>query len=896
MKNNKKLILFLLILTVITVSLVVTTLANEGKDAKDGFVVESTSISTKQAADITAAVKSSHPNNALTSIGPSNNIATGHTADILNTYVVTNVKASNKYLALHNNNSPTGVYLDMFINKLVTYNSSVEQYIVYDFDMARLGDTHASAAVSSITRSSDNKTAYFCSGYYLSTYTNSFPLDTMTHVTVIYDFNSNKSYLYANNTLLGSLDNGVMSAQGHSLWKSGATMNHNSVRLMNPLINQAIDNVTARYITNDASLKGALGSSLSSWSGAIYNESYVFPEVCAIATFNGENIYFEEVLAEKLATAVEDDSFCDVEILRPFDTALLVNRNATIETNGLKCSINIGNNAIQTANGTTITVKTAGLSATTTVSIPSIYQSGMVFQRGEPITVRGYCKSEGSEIKVTLGDITLTAVTDKNGEWEATFESMEAVKGLTLTVEQLGTLDGVAPLSYTNIDVGDVFLLSGQSNMDYNVQYMEDYEELKANADNYHNLRGYLSDNTYRHGEDGYGKGTWYTLTSETIGCFPATGYAMLTKLAAAIDEDVTIAIVEASFPGSIIKTWIDADVYYEKYGKDTNYTTYEKYLAFYKQNGRCPTSSSELTGWIGKSYQQVLASCFDSIIAPLEGYRVKAVVWDQGSGDLGRINEYADHYALLQDSFNATLRTENVPFIMHNLVPRALTQYKNFLVEQYNIAANDPYTYLVSMGYEGAVYNSYEWSQNPDLSYVFVHTSRKSPIGIRTANVILENLYGIDADSTPMITSVKLVGASVVVTATEDLTVAYGSAPFTFEIAGADGVYHSAIAEINGNTITLTSDEVQNPTKIRYAYSDFVIEMQDGTLVEIKSGYTNCVQTQDSLTVTDVDGKVYVINKDQYDSIRSYCTGNIASEAGSPLPTFELEVGYEAN
>lgn len=888
MKKTKKWLVLSLLILLLTIP-VVWAFAN-------AYDPQSASQSTYDKATITSALRSSNAKNDFSEAVFSTNVSTSHTSDALNSYVITDNATANKYLLIHNNNSATGRYLDLFINKIISYDAGVEQYVVYDFDITRLGNFDSNFNIASITRSADNKTAYWATNFPVSSYQSRFPLATSVHVTVVYDFNNNASYMYVNNAYAGNKTPGVMSEVGFTAWKGGAAVNHNSIRLMNPLMNLALDNVTVRYVTNDASLKSALGSSLASWNDAIYNSSYTFNTVHPIATVDAERIYFEEDLAAVLALPSDDKTPVEVEILRPFDTAIRVERNAKIETHNLKFTVTVGETATKTTSGSVITVKTDNdMSNVTTVTLPSIYQSGMVFQRGEPITVRGYCKSEGAEIKVTLGNTTLTGMTDKNGEWEVTFDPMSATKGLTLTVDQLGVTDGKSPIIYTDIDVGDVFLLSGQSNMDYNVRYMEDYEELKANAYNYHNLRGYLSDNTYRHGEDGTGKGKWYTLTSENIDTFPAYGYVMATKLSASIDEDVTIAIVEASFPGSIIKTWIDADVYYAKYGNDTNYSNYQNYLAFYEQNGRCPTSANELSGWVGKSYQQILASCYDSIIAPLEGYRVKAVVWDQGSGDLSRISEYAAHYALLQESFNSTLRTENVPFIMHNLVPRGYWQYKNFLVEQYNIAANDPYTYLVSVGLDGAVFNSKEWSQNPDLSYVFVHTSRKSPLGIRTANVILDALYGIDADTTPMVSSVEAKDSSVVITVTEELTIAYGRTPVLFEIAGADGVYHEATATINGNKITLAASSVTDPKKVRYAYSDLVVEMQDGTIVEIKNQFSNCTMTESALTITASDGTVYTITKDAYDSIRSYCTGNVTSTAGSPLPAFELAVGYTA-
>ena len=168
--------------------------------------------------------------------------------------------------------------------------------------------------------------------------------------------------------------------------------------------------------------------------------------------------------------------------------------------------------------------------------------------------------------------------------------------------------------------------------------------------------------------------------------------------------------------------------------------------------------------------------------------------------------------------------------------------------------------------------------------------------MGIRSANVILEKIYGIDSDVTPLISSVTVTGNSLTLTATENLTIAYATAPLMFEIAGSDGVYKKATATINGNTITLTADGVSNPQKVRYAYSDLVIELQDGTIIEVENQYSNCTQTANSIIITASNGNVYEIRKDQYDAIRSYCTGNVTSTAGAPLPAFELEAGYKVN
>ena len=146
------------------------------------------------------------------------------------------------------------------------------------------------------------------------------------------------------------------------------------------------------------------------------------------------------------------------------------------------------------------------------------------------------------------------------------------------------------------------------------------------------------------------------------------------------------------------------------------------------------------------------------------------------------------------------------------------------------------------------------------------------------------------------MVQSVVANGSSVVITLTEAMKINYGTKPLLFEIAGSDGVYRSADAVISGNTVTLTAAGVSDPKSVRYAYADFVIELNDGTIIEVPNGYNGCSMTADTLTIVLSDGTTYTIHKDAHESIRSYCTGNVTSAAGSPLPTFELEVGYTAD
>lgn len=524
------------------------------------------------------------------------------------------------------------------------------------------------------------------------------------------------------------------------------------------------------------------------------------------------------------------------------------------------------------------------------ITLSAIYQSGMVFQRGEPITVRGTAEGALEVVEVTLADSKKTSVVT-DGRWSVTFDPMYAAQDLTLTVE----CNGNVAYRFDDVAIGDVFILSGQSNMDYETRYLEDYEEFYANADNYKNLRGFLVPNKYRHGKDEIGAGTWQDLTKESVGRFSAIGYVMATKLAAEVGDDVTVAIVDATYPGSTIRTWIDIDTYKEHFGAThTDVTTYNAYLDFYEKNGRCPTSASEISAWVGKSYQQVVASCYDSMIAFMQDYSAKAVVWYQGEGDLGRVSLYPAMYKALTDSFRKTFNKSDLPFVIIQLAPYSSNMTSAFRVMQETLARTDDYTHLVATATEGAVFNSPEFVNNSDLSLIFVHTSRKSPIGFNTANVILDKIYKHEnAPKTLAVVSAERVGDKIVITFSCDVT-AGGDTVKGFEISSAYGSYVPADATIEGNTVILSASGVSSPTKVRYGFGDFFIEYNDGQIVRPENGYgqgSGGSMTDSYIVFKDTSGVVHTINKDSGRVIRSCIPGNVTSVTGEPLCVFEREV-----
>ncbi|MBQ9084226.1 MAG: hypothetical protein IJY24_01080 [Clostridia bacterium] len=101
------------------------------------------------------------------------------------------------------------------------------------------------------------------------------------------------------------------------------------------------------------------------------------------------------------------------------------------------------------------------------LSMARIFANGMVLQREEPINIYGYATT-GSTVTVTLGENSTSAVA-ADGEWRVTLPAMEATRGLTLTVESADRR-----LSFVDVSIGEVFVVSGQSNAQYFACQLED--------------------------------------------------------------------------------------------------------------------------------------------------------------------------------------------------------------------------------------------------------------------------------------------------------------------------------------------------------------------------------------------------------------------------------------
>lgn len=186
------------------------------------------------------------------------------------------------------------------------------------------------------------------------------------------------------------------------------------------------------------------------------------------------------------------------------------------------------------------------------VKFARLFSDHVVLQRQKPIPVWGWAKP-GEKVKVILASQTLNTKADSEGKWTVKFAPLEAGGPYALNVT---AKSGTATIN--DVLIGEVWLCSGQSNMEWPVSWAMNYAEEKKNAD-YPQIRHFRVDHEVSLvPEKDLKKGEWQIASSETVGTFSAIGFFFARELYQKLN--VPIGILHSSWGGSQIEGWISKE------------------------------------------------------------------------------------------------------------------------------------------------------------------------------------------------------------------------------------------------------------------------------------------------------------------------------------------------
>ena len=461
------------------------------------------------------------------------------------------------------------------------------------------------------------------------------------------------------------------------------------------------------------------------------------------------------------------------------------------------------------------------------LSLGDVYQSSMVLQREAANTIKGRAPM-GYEVTVALNGRKATAMVGEDGKWSATLPAMKAGGPYKMTVE--GRLkDGVAHILETpvrqsvaldSVYIGEVWLCSGQSNMEWvngNLPLELRPEICRTGrgdaADgrvHLYRMKGACGITTNGSWSDSLlaetnalrfiQKGRWQRASRETVNDFSAIGYRVARAIADSLGCHV--GVISNAIGGSGIEAWIDR-------------TTMEWEMPEVLLSGR-PSKSDFLMDWVRKCIGQNTSGSkdalqrhpfdpcylYESSIAPLEGLTLRGVMWYQGESNAHNIEMYERQWRALTRQWRRVFRSAdggNLPFYTMQLSAiGGRPSWGRFRDMQRRLAEEDARTYLVVTHDVGERGN--------------VHPNRKDVQAARLAQTILKG------EESPVVTGAEVKGGVVTLTFSEELVGDAGE----FEVCGEDGVFHAAEAAVAGNMVTLRSERVALPERVRYAWGCF--------------------------------------------------------------------------
>ncbi|MEP6900714.1 MAG: sialate O-acetylesterase [Actinomycetota bacterium] len=474
------------------------------------------------------------------------------------------------------------------------------------------------------------------------------------------------------------------------------------------------------------------------------------------------------------------------------------------------------------------------------VKLPPHFSDHMVLQRNMKVPVWGTA-NPGESVTVTFAGQKKKVKAGLDGKWRIDLAPMPAsAVSRTMTVS-----DGAQnqKVMFGDVLVGEVWLCSGQSNMDFTVAKTEKYyfagvnnEAAEVAAANYPLIRRFTGNWKRSYEPKSEVEGTWKITNPENVREFSAIGYFFARDLQKEIK--VPIGIITLTFGASTAQSWIRREALEanpelkplldkfdtEKKAYETDKAINEKYqealkkweadVATAKADGKTAPRKPRNPDPVDDQHNPTVM--FNGMIAPMRPFAIRGVLWYQGESITGAKE--------LFPKFNRTLITDWRKLWGEGEFPFYLVQ----------LAANkDPKTepgessiaLVREMQTESLALPNTEMAVTIDIGDAKdVHPHNKQDLGNRLAKIALAKIYGRKIEySGPVYESMKIEGNAIRLKfshADGGLIAKTGALKY-FAIAGADRKFVWADAKIEGDTVIVSSSSVSTPIAVRYAWAD---------------------------------------------------------------------------
>lgn len=465
------------------------------------------------------------------------------------------------------------------------------------------------------------------------------------------------------------------------------------------------------------------------------------------------------------------------------------------------------------------------LRASGDVRLPSVFSDHMVLQRGKPVAIWGWA-DDGEKVEVSLGKHRASTVAS-GGRWKLFLPELKAGGPHTLQVR------GKNELAVRDVLVGEVWICSGQSNMEWPMT--RTFEPEKAIAQSQQGKIRLLTVPKLKANQpvDDI-KATWQECAPSSVSNFSAVAYYFGRDLQKALR--VPIGLIHTSWGGSPAEVWMREQVLAENglYNAEilqsfaAQLKRYEDELAKWEaekaaleKEGKTIARGRPGLGWKP-------AELYNGMIAPLIPFAIRGAIWYQGESNAGRAWQYRMLFPDMIQNWRLDFEQGDFPFLFVQLAPWDRSKKRELAEITKEPAASDwaelreaqSHTTRVLPNAGMAVITDYGDKDD-------IHPMKKEPVGARLALAARGLVYGHKvAYSGPVYRDLTIENGRALVSFdhVHGGLRAQGGSLRGFEIAGADRKFVWAEARIEGQRVLVESPAVPQPIAVRYGWSDFPV------------------------------------------------------------------------
>ena len=418
------------------------------------------------------------------------------------------------------------------------------------------------------------------------------------------------------------------------------------------------------------------------------------------------------------------------------------------------------------------------------VTLPNIISDNMVLQRNSEVSIWGWA-NPGEEIKIvsSWNQQEYTVKTNNQANWQIKIKTSDAGGPYTISIK------GYNEIVLKNILIGEVWLCSGQSNMEMSAAWgIENGEQEIKNATN-PNIRFFSIPKLSATSPQNNVSGNWTECSPETMKNFSATAYYFGQHLQENL-KNVPIGLISSNWGGTPAEIWMPEEV-------------------IQKDSVLLESSKTRKEESYGPNQP---GRAFNAMIYPLLKFKIAGVIWYQGESNVGSTT-YDKTFTALITSWRA-LWNDNFPFYYVQIAPYQYGEnhFGGVIIRdaQRKVQEQVPNTGMVMTSDISTVEN--------------IHPKNKKSVGIRLANLALANTYKTHSDlvNGPLYKSIKIEKNKVIVSFDYAEGLHFSDKKSSqFEIAGADTIYYEAVAVIKNNSVILKSEKVKNPIKVRFSWKN---------------------------------------------------------------------------